>query len=367
MSVNIEKLEGLVHLAKENTDEGRRNLLREVTDLFMDNVDDINPLESQYFGDIMGTVSNDLEVAVRKQLAEELADVELAPSELIKKLAHDEIEVARPVLLNSPVLTDGDLVDVIESRGQGHMMAISVRPTLSETVTDSLVELGDDEVLASVVSNEGALISEQSMTTVVDRAKQNENLQDPLINHRNLPPELVESIVAHVSENLRNQLLVSNPEIDMDRINKILEASRKSISEDSQRQIEESDRLIDRKEKLNKLDPEFLLSLMREQKIPEFISGFARISKIDLRTSRHTVFDTDGERLAILSKAVPFTQEQFEELIVLTDFKKSRSPEDIETLTGVYRRITPEAAQRALRFYRTRKNYNKSLPKAEDS
>ena len=363
MTVEIDKLEGLVHLAKETSDEGRRKLLRQVTDLFMDNHDSISSVENDYFGDIMNVVSSELEIEVRKQLSEELANVATAPKEFIKKLANDEITVARPILMQSTVLDDSDLVDVIKNQGQGHMMAISVRPTLSETVTDNLVEHGNDEVLASVISNEGADISSNTMITVVDRVKQNEVLHEPLITHRDLAPDQVVAIIAHVSDNLRAQLLKANPDINPAHLTQIINDNTKKFTEDAKQTEDASVRLIDRKEKLNKLDSGYLIKLLREQKIPDFISGFSRIAKIDMRTARHTVFDQEGQRLAILCKAIDFSREDFAEIIQLTDFKKTRSPEDIETLVGVYGRFTVEAAQRALRFYRTRSNYNKSLPK----
>lgn len=362
MNENIKKLESLVHLAKTTSDEGRRELLRNVTDLFMDNSDGLNTVENQYFGDIMQSISYDLDMEIRCQLAAELACVETAPAKLIKKLAHDDIEIARPVLAQSPVLGDSDLVEVIENRGQGHMMAISIRPTLSETVTDSLVQHGNDEVLASVVSNEGADISQTSLGVVVDRAENCEPLHEPLISHRNLPPELAEQMFAFVSENLKKQLVANNPDINVDHLDELVDASKEKYGADTLKIIEAAEKLVDRKEKLNRLNPEFLLKMLREKKIPEFTSGFARLSKLDLRTARHTVFDEGGERLAILCKAIDITYEYFKEIIELTDFKKNRTDDDKATLLGVYGRITPELAQRALRFYRTRSNFNKPVP-----
>src|SRR5689334_18065481 len=59
--------------------------------------------------DILKRLSKDVEMEIRIRLAERLADDPVAPSELIFLLADDRIEVARPVLARSPVLTESDL------------------------------------------------------------------------------------------------------------------------------------------------------------------------------------------------------------------------------------------------------------------
>ena len=127
MSDKIARLGNLVLLAKEPTSEGRRKLLREVTDLFLEAPETLKNNEVALFGNIMGRIAYDLEMSVRQHLAEQLAGVDAAPHGLVTKLANDEIEVARPVLQESGVLRDEDLLEVVKIRSQGHLLAVSVR------------------------------------------------------------------------------------------------------------------------------------------------------------------------------------------------------------------------------------------------
>lgn len=85
------KLQGLVELAKETSSDRRRELLREITDVFLEDPGSYNDVESQHFGEIMGKVAYDLERQVREELAAKLAAEAAAPPELIKRLAGDEI------------------------------------------------------------------------------------------------------------------------------------------------------------------------------------------------------------------------------------------------------------------------------------
>lgn len=80
-----------------------------------------------------------IEAHALSELSEQLADTSRAPIEVVRRLAHrDEIEVAGPVLARSARLTDQDLIEVAKVKGQEHLLAISRRAELHESVTDVL-------------------------------------------------------------------------------------------------------------------------------------------------------------------------------------------------------------------------------------
>src|SRR5690349_425050 len=105
-------LQRVLQLAKTPSSEKRRELLREVTDLFLADTEAYSETEREHFGAIMGRISKDMEVAVREDLAKTLAALPTAPHALMQQLAHDEFSVAAPVISQSPVLEDGDLIEI---------------------------------------------------------------------------------------------------------------------------------------------------------------------------------------------------------------------------------------------------------------
>ena len=67
----------------------------------------------------------------------------LAPRDAVRKLAfHEDASVAAPVLRKSARVSDADLIEIADIRGQEHLLAISGRETLSETLSDLLVTRG---------------------------------------------------------------------------------------------------------------------------------------------------------------------------------------------------------------------------------
>src|ERR1700751_3763184 len=95
------RLTDLIDLAKETSSEKRRELLREVTDLFFTRHAPSDP-ELRQFDSVLTQLATDMEEAVRAELSGRFAGAEYAPRRLVFTLANDEaIAVAEPVLSRS--------------------------------------------------------------------------------------------------------------------------------------------------------------------------------------------------------------------------------------------------------------------------
>src|SRR6202023_294987 len=78
------------------------------------------------FGEVIGRLADEIEVAARAQLARRLARTDNAPQQIINRLAFDDsIEVAGPVLRESGRLDAKTLVANARTKSQPHLLAIS--------------------------------------------------------------------------------------------------------------------------------------------------------------------------------------------------------------------------------------------------
>src|SRR6202048_4308101 len=124
------------------------------------------------FGEVIGRLEQDIEVAARAQLAKRLARVDNAPINIINKFAFDDsIDVACPVLRQSERLYNRALVANAMSKSQQHLLAISERKFISEDVTDVLVTRGNREVVHSVAKNSGARFSNFGILHMIRRSE----------------------------------------------------------------------------------------------------------------------------------------------------------------------------------------------------
>lgn len=355
MENNLDRLESLARLSRGVSDEGRQDLLREVTDMFMVAPQDLGEIEKEYFGEIMGKLAFEVEIKIRRNLSETLSEVGEVPRDLIVKLANDEIEVARPILMKSGVLKDRDLLDIVKQLGQDHLMAVSGRRMVSEVVSDAIVEKGSDAVLGTLASNAGAELSLQAKETMVARSEDGgEALQEALAVRGDLPADLMEKMYSHVSEALRSHILASTAGVGESVVDKLLVDAGDWLKPESPSEGRAAEEFVLRKEALKQLKPPLLVKLMREGKVAEFTAGIARLGKLDQATARQVLTDKSGGKMAVVCRALDFDNEMFSELVDLSDVHGKRDVESKKTLVGVYGRITVEAAQRALRFLRIR-------------
>ena len=104
---------------------------------------------------VLQLLVKDLEKSVRQTLAETLAASPHLPHEVATRLARDDIDVARPVLERSPVLSDEDLVEIVRTHTMQYALAVAGREHLSEYLSGSLAETGAAEVVARLIGNAG--------------------------------------------------------------------------------------------------------------------------------------------------------------------------------------------------------------------
>ena len=86
----------LVDLARTTDSEQRRELLREVTDLFFETSTTRSTRETALFDDVLQLVAAEMQDSVLAELSELFADAADAPVGLMRDLANHSFEIAGP-------------------------------------------------------------------------------------------------------------------------------------------------------------------------------------------------------------------------------------------------------------------------------
>ena len=114
----------------------------------------------------------------------------------MRRLAEDDdIFVARPVLEHSERLVDPDLLNVARTKSQLHLLAISNRNRIAETITDVLVRRRDREVVRNVAGNLGACLSQTGFSTLVRKAERDGILAEKVGQRPDTPQPLFPSAI----------------------------------------------------------------------------------------------------------------------------------------------------------------------------
>jgi uncharacterized protein (DUF2336 family) len=170
--------------------------------------------------EIFRVMVKDVEVLVRETLSKSILNIPDVSSDIARTLALDESDsVALPILEFSKVLTDEDLVEIIDSCDPDRHLAIARREEVSENVSEALVEKGDEETVVTLVSNQGAQFGDTTYGKVVDKFGESERVQYNLVRRESLPLVVAERLVEKVSTNIKEYLVTHHelsPEIASD-------------------------------------------------------------------------------------------------------------------------------------------------------
>ena len=185
-------------------------------------------------------LAEDQLVRVREILSHALKDVAKAPPNVIMTLARDQaLTVCSPILEFSPVLSDSDLLEIIQSNPvQGAMNAISRRRALRESVSDAIAKTGDEAAITELLINDSAQIREDTLDLIIDRAPQRKSWHEPLAMRPKLSPRAVQRISNFVAMNMLDRMQ-KRLDLDDDVMVAMAEAVERRLAEDTQTKLQE--------------------------------------------------------------------------------------------------------------------------------
>ena len=202
-------------LARDRDEAVRRKLADKIADLLPELDPGGQEQARKYLVEVIEILAQDQAVRVRQIIAETLKDVASAPPRVIQQLARDvEAVVACPVLEFSPLLSDRDLIEIIESgTSSGQLSAISRRFGVGEQVADAIVAADDTGAISALLENDSAQIREDALDGLVEQAVQVTAWHKPLVLRPILPAAAVRKLAGFVAGSLLT-LLQTRQDLD---------------------------------------------------------------------------------------------------------------------------------------------------------
>jgi uncharacterized protein (DUF2336 family) len=347
----------LVDLARTTDSEQRRELLREVTDLFFETSSSRTARETALFDDVLKLVAAEMQDSVLAELSELFADAHDAPVGLMRDLANHSFEIAGPVLQRSRALDEQTLLQIVNYQSQNHIKAVAERDDVSESVSDAIVKFGDDHALDALIRNDTAKLSRASMETAVDRARRNALLHEGVVKRNDLPLDLLNEMYFVVENTLRDQIMKRNASVDPATLDAALSKARARMSQsvgDMGAEAKNAMAYIQTKKNSGELNARLLVSLYREAKQTHFLYGLAEITNLEPDTVADLINRRDIDGLAMICRAAGIERPLFVTLAVLS-CGGDEAMQRAEEFGRMYNNVPVEAAQRAMRFLKVRK------------
>jgi uncharacterized protein (DUF2336 family) len=333
-------------------------LLREVTQALSSREGVPSAAESAELDRILASVASEFSTQVRAEFAKLVAANAAHFSHAAERFAMDEIEVAAPVLKHSDALSEDVLLKVVAEKSEAHMMAVTERRNVSPRVSHALVERGGDEVVSSLLRNEGADIADKTYDMVMERADGSPLLQAGLVRRKSVPLDLLNELYHKTEAGLRQEITAKFGQVESAELERAFERSRIRLTS-RYRQLPD-DIAVARKnlaalEAKRQLAPAFLVTLLREGagKRTTFLLAFAKLADVEFEVVQRAVDKPTFDMLALLCRGAGFERSLFVTLAVGLD-KSGGGLTKAEEFGGLYESVPVRAAQRALRFWKVR-------------
>lgn len=239
-----------------DVDAAVRRQLAEKIAVLLPELDSAGQEEARdYLVEVIEILAQDQTTRVRQIVAETLKDVASAPPRVIQRLARDvEEAVACPVLEFSPLLSDEDLLEIIEAGCvAGKLRAISRRHGVGERVADAIVSTEDASAIGVLLENGSAQIREETLDGLVEAALEVTAWHAPLVRRPRLSVKAVRKLAGFVAESLL-QLLEARDDLDKKTARAVAKEVRRRLKDtpgragETEGAAERAKRLFERRE-----------------------------------------------------------------------------------------------------------------------
>lgn len=335
----------------------RARILERVTDLFAVGSRGYSSEQVALFDDVLQGLCADIEVKARARLAHRIARINNSPPKLVRALAFDDaIEVAEPVLMHSQQLTDADLVENATTKSQKHLFAIAHRLTLSESITDVLVERGDRRVVNRVAINRGARFSPAGYGTLTIRARDDEQLSLALVQRVDLPRQYFLKLLETASASVRQALEATNPQAAAEiraTIDDVATAMQHEVRKTSD-QYANTMRDAKRSFNTSAFTEANIQNPAHGQEFDRTVAALSKLGGFPVDLVERALLDKGDDLILILAKAADCSWATVKELLQMYVAERNLTSDDLARASKRYEKLTQETARDIINFYERR-------------
>lgn len=156
----------------------------------------------------LGTLALDEVLKIRKALSSTLKDCSEAPPSVVSSLARDiEREVAEPILKFCTAVPDDVLLEILKAHPAAWaVQAVAGRKKLGRLLSQAVIDTGDRPGGAILIRNRGAEIAPETLTQIIERARDYPEWQTHLACRAGLPPKAAKTLAQFADRSVRDLL-----------------------------------------------------------------------------------------------------------------------------------------------------------------
>jgi uncharacterized protein (DUF2336 family) len=349
----------LDEIVKRGDPKRRAEAARRIAELFLLGAASFRADHVDLFDGVLIDLVPHTEPATRADLAERLSVLANAPRGLVGQLARDdEISIAGPLLRRSPVIDEQALIEIARIKGQGHLLAMSERSTLSAGLTDVILRRGDREAVRRAAGNAGAQFSQAGYSALIKRAGHDGVLTLTVGQRDDLSAPQLKDLLAGSVDIIRRRLFeVVKPgrQAAIKQAMSVISGVPEKV--ESRRDFAPAQRTMLTLHGAGELNEGALLGFAKAYKYEESIAALSALSGVKIATLDRLISGDRHDPVLIVGKAIGLEWATVRALILLRlGPSRTAAPADIENLRVNFVRLMPSTAERVVNFWQTRQS-----------
>jgi uncharacterized protein (DUF2336 family) len=349
--------------------------LTRITDLFVAGSGRHSKQQIELFDEVFKTLVAVIELETRTKLSLHLAAAPDAPAALVRAFAADDaIAVAGPVLAESTALSDSDLVVNARTQGQGHLHAIAKRRTISEVITDILIERGEPNVVHTVAQNAGARFSDGSFRELVARAGDDAQLALHVGMRHDIPRHHFLKLLETASASVSARIVAANPRLAdavQDAVTEVIDDINQEIRKLSPDHARAKSRMK-RLQNWHELSEGNVHAAARAQNFEQAAVALSVLACCPIEIAERAILNENPGVVQVIAKAAGCSWATVKAILLMTAADRRMSEKDLNRARDDYERLEAQTAKRVLEFYEARRDAHTTasppiVPEASES
>ena len=333
--------------------------LTRITDLFVAGSGRHSSKQIELFDEVFKTLVAAIELETRVKLARRLATDPDAPATLVRALAFDDaIAVAAPVLSQSEALSDADLVASASSQGQGHLLAIAHRRTISEAITEILIARGEPEIVHTVADNAGARFSDGSFRELVARAVDDTRLALRVGMRNDIPRHHFLKLLETASASVCARIRAANPRFAgavKEAVTEVIDDINRELRNKSRDHVNAKWRMK-QLQNWHDLGEGSVHSAARSHNFERTAMALSVLASCPIETAERAILHENPGAVQVVAKAAGCSWATVKALLLMRAADRRMSEKDIARAREDFERLDTGTAKRVLEFHRKRRN-----------
>lgn len=279
----------------------------------------------------------------------EICGHDYLPLKIVRYLALKPIDIAKPILEHSRILSERDLMVVTSVRGDQHRAVIAARADVTFAISSKLAEKGNEEVLRILTENLDALISQKTFKIIGDKSSNNQNLESIILNRSDITIKSTEYLLEKFN---LDELIELNKKAD-GQLKIQLEIKIENLNSNDNYSYKTNNETNTELQNLNKIQRKYVKSQITEKSLIHAINSdtndiaicfFSILSGLCLEEMLECISNIDVRKLAIASKAKGLKQDTLEEVLNSGVWKSTPSREKVSDAIRTYKNLKQNVA-----------------------